>query len=101
MLKKLTASLPPFLITIVQLFALEFLILSFCRVVFYFAFKTVDVSDISLPTVLMAFRMGVEFDMVATTYSLLLPTLLLLLNNFFSRRTLAFHKIALITTLII
>lgn len=45
--------------------------------------------------------MGFEFDMVAATYALLLPTLLLLLNQIFHRKTLFFHKAAFITTILI
>lgn len=101
MLKRFFASLPAFIITVVKLFLLQFLILSVCRIIFYFAFKTTDVNPLNSSVILKAFRMGVEFDMVATTYALLLPTFLLLVNEFFYKRTLAFHRTAFIVTVII
>jgi len=101
MLKRFFASLPAFVITVVKLFLLQFLTLSLCRVIFYFAFKTIDVNPLNSFIILKAFRMGFEFDMVASTYAMLLPTLLLLLNEFFYKKFLAFYRLAFVVTLII
>lgn len=101
MFKKIFNQLPTFLITIAKLFFLEFLILSLCRLFFYVSFKTTDSAEVSSFVILHAFRMGMEFDMVATTYSLLLPALFILLSELFHKKTELFYKIALVTTLII
>ncbi|MCC6369883.1 MAG: sulfatase-like hydrolase/transferase [Bacteroidia bacterium] len=101
MIKRLTKFLPTYIITIVKLFLLEFLILSICRVIFYFGFKTIDVGSIDGIVILKAFRMGFEFDMVASTYAMLLPTLLLFLNELFYQKTMVFHKLAFVITTVI
>ncbi|MES2679219.1 MAG: sulfatase-like hydrolase/transferase [Bacteroidota bacterium] len=101
MFKKALEAIPSFIITLVKLFFLEFFILEFCRLIFYFGFKTIDGSDVSTLTILKAFRMGFEFDMVASTYALLLPAFLLLLNELFHKKSLVFHKVALVVTLLI
>lgn len=101
MIKKLTVSLPSFLITVIQLFLLQFFILNLCRIIFYISFKTIDVGGISNAVVSKAFLMGFEFDMVASTYALFLPAFLLILHEFFYKKTLVFHKIALMATLLI
>jgi len=101
MLKRFFDFFPAFLVSLIKLFLLEFALLSFCRIVFYFCFKTLDVSSISLPIVLKAFRMGLEFDMVVCTYALLLPTLLLVVHEFLYKKTQIIHKVSFIITLII
>ena len=101
MIKKLYLKLPVFIVTSFKLFLLEFSILNLCRLIFYFGFKTVDESEINFSTIAWAFRMGLEFDMVATTYALLLPILLLLLNDLFVKKTLAFYQLARYSTFII
>jgi phosphoglycerol transferase MdoB-like AlkP superfamily enzyme len=101
MLKKITEFLPAFIVTLVRLFLVEFCLLTICRIIFYFGFKTLDVSAIERLKVLMAFRMGLEFDMVATSYALFLPALLLVFNEFFYRKTLFFHKAAFISVIVI
>lgn len=101
MLKKVTGALPSFIVTLLKLFFLEFFVLEFCRLIFYFGFNTAEGSEVEKLTVMKAFRMGFEFDMVATTYALLLPALLLLLDEIFHRKTMAFQKIAFFSTLII
>lgn len=101
MLKKFFTFLPPFLSAVINLFLLEFFILSFCRIVFYFTFKTIDGAEIDKFVILKAFRMGFEFDMVASTYALLLPTLLLLINDFIYKKTLLVSKIGFVITLVI
>jgi phosphoglycerol transferase MdoB-like AlkP superfamily enzyme len=101
MFKKALDTIPSFIITLVKLFLLEFFILEFCRLIFYFHFKTIDGSNIDTLVVLKAFYMGLEFDMVAGTYALFLPTLLLLLNELFHKRTLVFHNAAFVATLVI
>jgi phosphoglycerol transferase MdoB-like AlkP superfamily enzyme len=101
MLRKTLDHIPPFFKTAVKLFLLEFFILTFCRFVFYFGFKTPDVSAVEAATILKAFRMGLEFDMVASTYAMLLPSALLLINEFLYRKTLVFSKLALFFTMII
>ncbi|MBA3664264.1 MAG: LTA synthase family protein [Bacteroidetes bacterium] len=101
MLKKFYSNIPAFFITVFKLFLLEFLLLTLCRFIFYFGFKTPDASAIDGAIVFKAFRMGFEFDMVASTYAMLLPTALLLLNEFFSRRTRVFYKAAFVFTLTI
>jgi len=45
--------------------------------------------------------MGLEFDMVASTYAIMLPVFLLLINEFFYRKTLIIHKAGFIITLLI
>jgi len=101
MFKKALDAIPSFIITLVKLFLLEFFILEFCRFIFYFHFKTIDGSDIDTLIILKAFYMGLEFDMVACTYALFLPTFLLLLTELFHKKTMFFHKAAFITTLLI
>lgn len=101
MYKKLLGFLPAFLVTIFSLFVLEFLILSLCRLVFYFSFKTIDSADANAATILEAFKMGLEFDMVTTSYALFLPALLLVAHEFAYKRTRLFHRLGLaVTTLI-
>lgn len=68
---------------------------------FYFAFKTIDGSEMDGFIILKAFRMGFEFDMVASTYALFLPTFLLLVNEFLYKKTLIVYKTAFISTLVI
>lgn len=101
MLKLKRSYFPAFLFTAFKLFMLEFIILSICRFVFYSSFKTIEASEIEASTVAKAFRMGFEFDMVATSYAIALPVVLLLLNDFFYRRTLILHKTAFIITVVI
>ena len=101
MFKKPLNVLPAFLITTFKLFFLEFFILSFCRIVFYFSFKTTDGSDISSFIILKAFRMGMEFDMVTSTYAVFLPATLLILNEFFFGKTDLIYKLAFSATLVI
>jgi phosphoglycerol transferase MdoB-like AlkP superfamily enzyme len=48
----------------------------------------------------MAFRMGFEFDMVSTTYSLLLPVTLLFFSEFFYQKTKLFNRLAFFFTFI-
>lgn len=101
MYSKLSRRIPTFIITLVKLFLLEFALLSVCRLFFYFSFKTLDVSALENKLILNAFRMGFEFDMVATTYALFLPALLVMINQFVYKKTLFFHQAAFIVTLII
>lgn len=101
MLNKFFASLPAFIVTVVKLFLLQFILLGLCRLGFYVAFKTIDGSEIDGLIILKAFRMGLEFDMVASTYALFLPTFLLLLNEFLYKKTLIIYKAAFIVTLVI
>ncbi|MCW3076776.1 MAG: hypothetical protein JWO32_1385 [Bacteroidetes bacterium] len=99
--KKNFSYIPSFFLTLFKLFILEFLILTLCRIIFYFSFKTPEASSIDTAVICRAFRMGFEFDMVATTYAILLPTALLLLNEFFFKRTVFFHKAAIFFTILI
>jgi phosphoglycerol transferase MdoB-like AlkP superfamily enzyme len=101
MLKRFFATLPAFLITVVKLFLLEFLILTFCRVIFYFSFKPADISATGALPVLEAFFMGLEFDMVTATYALLFPAFLLLVNEFFHKKTRLVSLVVFIVTLVI
>jgi len=101
MLKKFFDSLPAFLVTLVKLFLLEFFTLSFCRIVFYYCFKTIDSSSIDSFIILKAFRMGLEFDMVVSTYALLLPAFLLAVDAFIYKKTLILSKISFVVTVII
>ena len=95
MLKKLTNFLPAFLITLVKLFLLEFFVLSFCRCMFYYCFKTIDSAATDWMVILKAFRMGFEFDMVVSTYALFLPAFLLVLNEFIYKKNLIRSQIKL------
>ena len=101
MLKKPVDFFPAFLITLVKLFFLEFFILSFCRIVFYICFKTIDNDQTNNQIIFMAFRRGFEFDMVVSTYTLFLPALLLALHEFLFKRTLIFYKLGRASTVII
>jgi phosphoglycerol transferase MdoB-like AlkP superfamily enzyme len=101
MFKKLFAFLPSFLVTSITLFLLQFLILSLCRLIFYLSFKTIDNSGIESSILLKAFAMGMEFDVVASTYAMLLPTFLLFVNEFFYKKSLLVYKISLVITLVI
>lgn len=101
MLNKFSALLPAFIVTVVKLFFLQFILLGLCRLGFYFAFKTIDGSEMDGFIILKAFRMGFEFDMVASTYALFLPTFLLLVNEFLYKKTLIVYKTAFISTLVI
>ncbi|PBQ32105.1 hypothetical protein CNR22_10090 [Sphingobacteriaceae bacterium] len=100
MLKKIFNFLPAFVITLAKLFLLEFFTLSLFRLVFYYCFKTIDSSQTNGFIILKAFRMGFEFDMVVTTYALLLPALLLALNDFLFKRTMWIHKISFWITIL-
>ncbi|MGZ4095268.1 MAG: LTA synthase family protein [Bacteroidia bacterium] len=101
MLKKITTAFPPFFTTIFTLFCLEFFILTFCRFFFYFIFKSPETASAGNSVILHAFLTGMEFDMVASTYAILLPLFLLLLTEFTFKKTLFFHKAALVCTVII
>ena len=101
MLKKITLFFPAFIITFLKLFLVQFSILTICRICFYFCFKTIDNNAIATTTILKAFKMGFEFDMVASTYALFLPTLLLFLNQLFYKKTVVFHKVGFVITLIV
>jgi phosphoglycerol transferase MdoB-like AlkP superfamily enzyme len=101
MFKKYFSAPSPFFTTAIKLFALQFILLSIFRLCFYLVFKstagpTVDDNDIH-----WAFIMGLQFDLVASTYALLLPVFLLVLNGFFYRQTLVFYRLAFISTLLI
>jgi len=98
---KFLERVPSFLITSVKLFLLEFFILFICRVVFYFSMKTPDVTGVDGGTILWAFRMGLEFDMVATCYAISLPCFLLFIGELFSARAYWLHKAGFIITLVI
>lgn len=100
-MRKFLSQVPSFIITAAKLFLLEFMILVLCRIIFFFALKTPDVSQVPVTTVLWAFRMGFEFDMIATCYAISLPCLLLLLNEFFNKRSLFFHQAGFLVTLLI
>ncbi len=101
MLKKFFAYLPPFVTTAFTLFFLQFFILTIFRIAFYFHFKPAGEPEASTSVLLTAFRMGMEFDMVATTYALLFPVFLLLLNDLVFKKTMLVHKLAFFFTLII
>ena len=101
MLNKFFTSLPAFIVTVVKLFLLQFVLLELCRLGFYFAFKTIDGAEMDVLIILKAFRMGLEFDMVASTYALFLPTFLLLVNEFLYKKTRILHKAAFVITLLI
>jgi phosphoglycerol transferase MdoB-like AlkP superfamily enzyme len=101
MFKKISASIPAFIIALVKLFLLEFLLLNLCRIIFYFGFKTLDVSAMENILVARAFEMGLDFDLVATTYALMLPALLLFLHDLFYNKTRIFYNAALAVTLTI
>jgi phosphoglycerol transferase MdoB-like AlkP superfamily enzyme len=94
MFKSFFANLPAFLIAAAKLFLLEFFILTICRLAFYFSFKTVDEAQINFWVILKAFRMGLEFDMVATTYAILLPVFLLMVNDFLPKRITTVYKLS-------
>lgn len=100
MLKRLFKFLPAFIVTLAKLFLLEFFTLSLFRVVFYYCFKTIDSSRTDTLIILKAFRMGFEFDMVVTAYALILPAVLLALNDFVFKRTLWTHKISFFFTVV-
>ncbi len=101
MLKKFFSYFPSFFLTAFKLFFLQFFILTACRIAFYFVFKPSGTFEISHSLISKAFRMGFEFDMVASTYALLLPTFLLLVNEFVFKKTNFFHKVGFIITTII
>lgn len=101
MFAKIKQYLPRFIKVTFNLFLLEFVLLSLCRLVFYYKFKTIDVEHFDATVILEAFRMGISFDLVASTYALLLPFLLLLLNDLFARKTKAFNQMAFVSALII
>src|ERR1700761_160000 len=101
MFKRLVNFLPPFFITALQLFLLEFLMLGLWRVAFYICFKTTDSSALSDLLILKAFGIGCEFDLVATSYAVLLPTVLLLLNDLFQKKSRIFHTSAFLVSLLI
>ncbi len=101
MINRFLASLPSFLITAIKLFLLEFGILSLCRLIFYFGFKTIDGSEIDSSVIGKAFLMGFEFDMVASTYALFLPVFLLIVNEFVYRKTHLVHQSGFVITLVI
>lgn len=98
-IKKIKHYLPVFIPLVIKLFLIEFLLLNGCRLVFYFAFRTQDTAQVGAAQVLMAFVRGFEFDMVISTYALILPILLLWLNNYFFGRTKLFHNAALVSTI--
>lgn len=92
---------PPFLSIAFKLFLLEFFLLNLFRCIFYFSFKTLDITEIPFAIVGKAFLMGLEFDLVATSYAMFLPTFLLIISDFFYHKTKAFYRISFIATLII
>jgi len=101
MLRNIFDAIPSFITTLIKLFLLEFFILEICRVVFYFGYRTLSVSDVDSETIIKAFVMGLEFDMVATTYSIFLPAVLLLFDELFHKRTAFFRRTAFIFSLVI
>jgi phosphoglycerol transferase MdoB-like AlkP superfamily enzyme len=80
---------------------LQFFILTLCRIAFYFCFKPSGNFEISSLVILKAFRMGLEFDMVASVYALMLPAFLLLVNEFIFKKSLLLHKTGLVITVFI
>ena len=101
MSKKLFSYLPSFFITAFKLFFLQFFILSVCRIIFYVIFKPSGDSEITSTVILKAFGMGMEFDMVTSTYALILPAFFLLINEFSFKKTLLFHKAGCVVTIFI
>ena len=101
MLKRLFIYLPFFISATALLFLLEFLTLNLCRITFYFFFFFSSLSDVSSRTILWAFRMGLEFDMMICTYALFLPAVLLFINEFVYVKTKVVYYTALSLTLII
>jgi phosphoglycerol transferase MdoB-like AlkP superfamily enzyme len=97
MLKKLLSYTPPFFLSTFKLFFLQFFILTVFRILFYFLFKPAE-TGVSTSIIFNAFVMGLEFDLVASTYALFLPAFLLLVNEFIYKKTLFFHKTGLIIT---
>ena len=70
MLKKIFLAIPHlFVITLAILFLLQFLILEFCRLIFYFTFKTAEGKETMTIIVLKAFWIGKEFDVISSTYT--------------------------------
>jgi phosphoglycerol transferase MdoB-like AlkP superfamily enzyme len=92
---------PWLIVSAAQLFLIEFILLSGFRLVFYLALKTPDVSLQPGETILRAFRMGLEFDMVATTYALLLPVFLLVLHQLLHKKTRFFNRAGFMITVTI
>jgi len=101
MFKQTARTLPSFALTAIQLFLLGVLMLTFCRILFYSAFRTFETGAIHLSVILKAFVMGMAFDVTTTVYALFLPVFLLILNEFFHTRRLVFFKAARAVTILI
>lgn len=87
MLKKNHGILPPFVIILIKLFGFQVVAFSVFRLIFYFGMKPDVLTGVTNQQIAFAFLRGLNFDILICTYALVLPFLLLLLNDIFSKRT--------------
>ena len=86
--------LPSFLLFSLRVFALQCIIFSVFRIIFYFFL--VGENTVGAGEKLIAFRRGIEFDQIVICYALLLPFLLLFINSFLKNSSVILSRIAFI-----
>jgi phosphoglycerol transferase MdoB-like AlkP superfamily enzyme len=101
MIKKIFKGVPPFILVSVSLFLLQMGLLLLCRLAFYVFFKTADSITYGTGPVVQAFTAGISFDLVASSYALFLPAILLVCEAFIQPKTGRIRRFIFMTTVVI